>query len=49
VGVEYLKEIGRGVDTILAGVVANDTTVRFRFFDPTAVYAAGFVTVGEPC
>ena len=48
VGIQYLKEIGRDVHTILAGVAAAENTVRFRFFDPTAVYAAGFVTVGKP-
>ncbi|WP_319406390.1 acyl-ACP thioesterase domain-containing protein [uncultured Desulfosarcina sp.] len=48
VGIQYLKEIGRDVHTLQAGVAAVKNTVRFRFFDPTAVYAAGFVTVGEP-
>jgi medium-chain acyl-[acyl-carrier-protein] hydrolase len=48
VGIEYLKEIGRGVDTILAGATVADNIVRFRFFDPTTVYAAGFVTIGKP-
>ena len=44
VGIKYLKEIGRDVHTLQAGVLAADNTVRFRFFDPTAIYAAGFVT-----
>ncbi len=48
VGIQYLKEIGRDVHTLHAGVAAAGHTVRFRFFDSTAVYAAGFVTVGEP-
>jgi len=48
VGIQYLKEIGRDVHTLQAGVAAAGHTVRFRFFDSTAVYAAGFVTVGEP-
>jgi medium-chain acyl-[acyl-carrier-protein] hydrolase len=47
VGIQYLKEIGRDVHTVQAGVVAAENTVRFRFFDPTAVYAAGFVTVDQ--
>jgi len=48
VGIQYLKEIGRDVHTLQASVSAAGHTVRFRFFDSTAVYAAGFVTVGEP-
>ncbi len=48
VGIQYLKEIGRDVHTLQAGVAAAGHTVRFRFFDSTAVYAAGFVTVDEP-
>jgi acyl-ACP thioesterase len=44
VGIQYLKEIGRDVHTLQAGVAAAENTIRFRFFDPAAVYAAGFVT-----
>ena len=44
VGIQYLKEIGRDVHTLQAGVAVAENTIRFRFFDPTAVYAAGFVT-----
>lgn len=44
VGIQYLKEIGRDVHTLQAGAAAVEKTLRFRFFDPTAVYAAGFVT-----
>lgn len=47
VGIEYLKEIGRDVHTLQAGITAADSTAIFRFFDATAVYAAGFVTFGE--
>jgi medium-chain acyl-[acyl-carrier-protein] hydrolase len=47
VGIQYVKEIGRDVHTVQAGVAAVENTVRFRFFDSTAVYAAGFVTVGK--
>ena len=46
-GIQYLKEIGRDVHTLQAGVATAENTVKFRFFDPTAVYAAGFVTAGE--
>jgi medium-chain acyl-[acyl-carrier-protein] hydrolase len=47
VGIQYLKEIGRDVHTIRAGVTSADHTHRFRFFGPTAVYAAGFVAAGH--
>jgi acyl-CoA thioesterase FadM len=48
VGIQYLKEIGRDVHSFLAGAAEAGNTVRFRFFDPTAVYAAGFVTARLP-
>ncbi len=48
VGIQYLKEIGREVHTLQAGITAADSAARFRFFDATAVYAAGFVTAGKP-
>jgi acyl-ACP thioesterase len=44
VGIQYLKEIGRDVHTIRAGARAKNDTLRFRFFDHSAVYAAGFIT-----
>ena len=47
VGIQYLKEIGRDVHTIQAGVTSAANTHRFRFFGPTSVYAAGFVTAGH--
>lgn len=48
VGIQYVKEIGREVDTIQAGAARAGDTVNFRFFDPTAVFAAGFVTYKDP-
>lgn len=45
VGIQYLKEIGRSVQAIDAGAVKTDTTMGFRFFDSSTVYAAGFVAV----
>jgi medium-chain acyl-[acyl-carrier-protein] hydrolase len=48
VGIQYLKEIGRDVRAIQAGVTSGDNTLRFKFFDQAAVYAAGFVTPGKP-
>jgi medium-chain acyl-[acyl-carrier-protein] hydrolase len=47
VGIHYLKEIGRGVRTLKAGIAPAGKTARFRFFDSMTVYAAGFVTTGE--
>jgi len=43
VGIHYLKEIGRGVDAIQAGMVQTHESIGFRFFDRSTVYAAGFV------
>lgn len=48
VGIQYMKEIGRDVRTIQAGVTAGDNTLRFKFFDQAAVYSAGFFTAGKP-
>jgi acyl-ACP thioesterase len=47
VGIQYLKEIGRDVHTLQAGITAADSTAIFRFSDSAAVYAAGFVTFGQ--
>jgi len=47
VGIQYLREIGRDAHSIQAGVAVAGNTARFRFFDPTAVYAAGFVTLSR--
>lgn len=44
VGIQYLKEIGRHVLTIQASVAKSGDRVNFRFFDSSAVYAAGFFT-----
>ena len=49
VGIQYLKEIGRGVDAIQGGLVRTAGRVDFRFFDHTAVYAAGFVVSEKSC
>ncbi len=46
VGIQYLKEIGRDLHTIHAGVATAGDTVRFRLFDQTATYAAGFIIQG---
>lgn len=43
VGIQYFKEIGRNVHAIRAGLALRDNTALFRFYDPSAVYAAGFV------
>ncbi len=48
VGIQYMKEIGREVDTIRAGVAQSGHKVTFRLFDSAAVYAAGFFTTGKP-
>jgi hypothetical protein len=48
VGIQYLKEIGRDIDAIQAGAVRCDAGLNFRFFDPSAVYAAGFVASHQP-
>lgn len=45
VGIQYLKEIGRGVPSLQAGLSPVDNGFRFRFFDETSVFAAGFVTL----
>jgi acyl-ACP thioesterase len=44
-GIQYMKEIGRGVDTIQAAAARIDDGIKFRFFDHTVVYAAGFATI----
>ena len=49
VGIQYLKEIGRGVDSVQAGLAETTAGIRFRFFDEQAVYAAGFVELGTGC
>jgi medium-chain acyl-[acyl-carrier-protein] hydrolase len=43
VGIHYFKEIGRDVHDIQAGLTRHEDTALFRFCDPSAVYAAGFV------
>ncbi len=48
VGIHYLKEIGRGIDTLQAGVARCEAGLSFRFFDRSAVYAAGFVSCHQP-
>jgi medium-chain acyl-[acyl-carrier-protein] hydrolase len=48
VGIQYLKEIGRDVHGIQAGLSLREDSALFRFYDPSAVYAAGFVTFGVP-
>jgi medium-chain acyl-[acyl-carrier-protein] hydrolase len=47
VGIQYLKEIGREVHGIRADLVMNDNQANFRFYNPSAVYAAGFVSFGD--
>lgn len=47
VGIQYLKEIGRDVHGIQAGLSMREDSTLFRFYDPSAVYAAGFVTFGD--
>jgi acyl-ACP thioesterase len=47
VGIQYLKAIGRGIDTIQAGATRAGDRVEFLFFNPSAVYAAGFVSFFE--
>lgn len=49
VGIQYLKEIGRDVHTIQGGLVRTEDRIDFRFFDQTAVYAAGFVVSEKHC
>ena len=44
VGIQYFKEIGRDVHDIQAGLTHQTDAARFRFFDSSAVYAAGFVS-----
>ncbi|MGA6925412.1 MAG: hypothetical protein WBY88_07000 [Desulfosarcina sp.] len=43
IGIQYLKEIGRDVRTVRAGLSVINGTVNFLFFDRSMVYAAGFV------
>lgn len=43
VGIQYFKEIGRDVHDFQAGLTNLEDTAHFRFFDSSAVYAAGFV------
>jgi acyl-ACP thioesterase len=45
VGIQYIKEIDREVRSIQGGLATAEDRCRFRFYDPSAVYAAGFVTV----
>lgn len=47
VGIQYLKEIGREVHGIQAGLAMGENRIRFRFYGPSTVYAAGFVTMGD--
>lgn len=47
VGIQYLREIGRGVQSLQAGLAATEDGARFRFFDDTAVFAAGFVVFAD--
>ncbi|WP_419660180.1 acyl-ACP thioesterase [Desulfosarcina variabilis str. Montpellier] len=48
VGIQYFKEIGQDVHDIQAGLTHQTDTAHFRFYDSSAVYAAGFVTFGVP-
>ena len=48
VGIQYFKEIGRDVHGIQAGLTRHDDTAHFRFYDPSVVYSAGFVSFGAP-
>lgn len=43
IGIQYLKEIGRDIRTVQAGLSVIDSTVEFLLFDRSLVYAAGFV------
>lgn len=43
VGIQYMKEIGRDVHAIQAGLIKTNDMVRFRFYAEDAVYAAGFI------
>ena len=48
VGIQYLKEIGREVHAVQGAAARSGDGVVFRFFDASAVYAAGFVTFSDP-
>lgn len=48
VGIQYLKEIGREIHGLQAGLAMREDGAHFRFHDPSAVYAAGFVTFDAP-
>jgi len=43
VGIQYMKEIVRDVTVFQAGLAAAEDCLCFRFFDDTAVFAAGYV------
>jgi acyl-ACP thioesterase len=43
VGIQYIKEIGRNVWAVQGGLIKENDSIRFRFFDQETVYAAGFV------
>lgn len=42
VGIQYLKEIGRDVQSIQGGLVKESDAIHFRFFKQETVFAAGF-------
>ncbi len=45
IGIEFIKEIGFNVHTIHCGASRTDDAVYFRLYDPSAIYAAGFITM----
>lgn len=48
VGIQYMKEIDRKIHSVQAGAAQSDDGIRLRFFDQSAVYAAGFISPGCP-
>ena len=45
VGIQYLKEIGREVTALQAGLATTPEHLWFKFFDDSVVFAAGFVSL----
>jgi len=43
VDIQYMKEIGEDVHAVQAGLAEAENGIRFRFFSPDEVFAAGFV------
>jgi len=42
VGIQYMKAIGQGVHALQAGLAEAEDGIRFRFYTPDDVFAAGF-------